>query len=223
MSLGPICHSSQIKLFFSPHSKEILTEALIKQSSAKLGGVLPTVAMKSHAQAVPKVVDQVLDKVDISQIEAIAVTNQPGLQGSLIMGRNYAQYLCKKHQKPMIPIHHMEAHALTARLTESLPFPFLTFLISGGHCILAFAREIQEFLILGHSLDSSPGELLDKIARRLKLHSVQSEFLHVSGGQAIQEMGESGNAQTFDFTEPCLRERYNFLKGKILAKFANFF
>ena len=116
-------------------------EALEKQKSTQLGGVLPTFAMKSHAVNVPKVVDQVLQDVKIEDIDAIAVTNRPGLNGSLLMGRNYAQYLCYKFQKrtfeliivmytifnvitsfkiAMIPIHHMEAHALTPRLTNEV-------------------------------------------------------------------------------------------------------
>ena len=86
-------------LLFSPNSKEIVAEALAVQSTAKLGGVVPTFAMKAHAQAVPKTVNQVLEKVAIEDIKAIAVTNRPGLNGSLIIGRNYAQYLCYKHKK----------------------------------------------------------------------------------------------------------------------------
>ena len=108
-----------------------------KQKSTQLGGVLPTFAMKSHAVNVPRVVDKVLQKVKIEDIDAIAVTNRPGLNGSLLMGRNYAQYLCYKFKKrkwfvlpyfqwltyfttAMIPIHHMEAHALTPRLTNEV-------------------------------------------------------------------------------------------------------
>ena len=85
--------------FFSPENKQIVAEALATQSSAKLGGVNPTLAMKAHAQAVPKTVKEVLDKVSMEAIEAVAVTNRPGLKGSLIIGRNYAQYLCYKYKK----------------------------------------------------------------------------------------------------------------------------
>ena len=88
-----------MKIIFSPENKQIIAEALVTQSHAKLGGVVPTLAMKSHATGVPKTVNQVLDKVSIEDIEAIAVTNRPGLKGSLLMGCRYAQYLCYKHKK----------------------------------------------------------------------------------------------------------------------------
>ena len=86
-------------MIFSPVNKEIIAEALVTQTHAKLGGVLPTIAMKSHAKGVPKAVNQVLEKISIKDIEAIAVTNRPGLKGSLLMGCRYAQYLCYKHRK----------------------------------------------------------------------------------------------------------------------------
>ena len=76
-----------------------MAESLNKQSHAKFGGVIPTVAMKYHAKALPKVVNEVLEKVPIYNIDAVAVTNRPGLKGSLIMGVRYAQYLCYKYRK----------------------------------------------------------------------------------------------------------------------------
>ena len=88
-----------VSFFFSPENKQIVAEALATQSSAKMGGVNPTQAMKAHAIAVPKIVKEVMDKVSMEAIEAVAVTNRPGLKGSLIIGRNYAQYLCYKFKK----------------------------------------------------------------------------------------------------------------------------
>ena len=85
--------------YFSPNTKNVLAESLLKQSHSRLGGVIPTIAMKRHAQALPKVVNEVLEKVPIENIDAVAVTNRPGLNGSLVMGRNYAQYLCYKYRK----------------------------------------------------------------------------------------------------------------------------
>ena len=84
---------------FSPNTKIVLAESLLKQSHSRLGGVIPTIAMKRHALALPKVVNEVLEKVPIEKIDAVAVTNRPGLNGSLVMGRNYAQYLCYKYRK----------------------------------------------------------------------------------------------------------------------------
>lgn len=87
---------------------------------------------------------------------------------SLKIGMKYGTYLCKKHNKPFIPIHHMEAHALTARMSQKIDFPFLVLLISGGHCLLAIAQNIDKFLLLGQSFDDAPGEAFDKVSSSSK-------------------------------------------------------
>lgn len=76
----------------------------------------------------------------------------------------YGKHLCRLHDKPFIPIHHMEAHALTARMLDaSVEYPFLVLLISGGHCLLALVTDVDQFLLLGQSLDDAPGEAFDKV------------------------------------------------------------
>lgn len=76
----------------------------------------------------------------------------------------YGKHLCRKYNKPFIPIHHMEAHALTVRLFDkNIQFPFLVLLISGGHCLISIVKDVDEFLLLGKSLDDAPGEALDKV------------------------------------------------------------
>lgn len=189
-----------------PNTKNVLAESLLKQSHSRLGGVIPTVAMKRHAQALPKVVNEVLEKVPIENIDAVAVTNRPGLNGSLVMGRNYAQYLCYKYRKPLIPIHHMEAHALTVRLTHPVSFPFLVLLISGGHCLLAFAKDINDFQLLGQSIDNAPGEVFDKIARRLNIYQ-NYDFRDVPGGRAIEMLGQNGDPHAYELSQPLLNQR----------------
>lgn len=81
----------------------------------------------------------------------------------------YGKHLARKYNKPFIPIHHMEAHALTARLSNpSVTFPFLVLLISGGHCLLALVKNVDTFLLLGESLDDAPGEALDKVLKLVR-------------------------------------------------------
>lgn len=83
---------------------------------------------------------------------------------SLLIGIKYGKYLCRKYRKPFIPIHHMEAHALTARMHDkAVEYPFLVLLISGGHCLVAVCKDVNEFLLLGQSLDDAPGEAFDKV------------------------------------------------------------
>lgn len=87
-----------------------------------------------------------------------------GLPMSLLIGMKYGKHLCKLHKKPFIPIHHMEAHALTSRMHDpNVKFPFLVLLISGGHCLLAVAQGVNDFLLMGESMDDAPGEAFDKV------------------------------------------------------------
>ena len=93
----------------------------------------------------------------------------------------------------------MEAHALTARLLHPLPPPFLVLLISGGHCLLSLCSDIDRFFLLGQTWDNSPGEALDKIARRLKLHN-RPDLRDVSGGRAVELAGMEGEAGSLEFS-----------------------
>lgn len=112
------------------------------------------------------------------------------------------------NRKPLIPIHHMKAHALTIRMIDpTVGFPFLCFLISGGHCLLAWVRDVDEFILLGESKDDAPGEAFDKVARRLKIRHLGGEFAQMSGGQAIEKLAEKGNNQAFDFVIPMAKHQ----------------
>lgn len=129
----------------------------------------------------------------VKDIDAIATTVKPGLPMSLMIGTNFGKYLSKIGNKPFIPIHHMEAHALTVRMVEKvakqcfpfeiaekqffqtifflfqIDFPFLVLLISGGHCLIAIAQSVDKFLTLGSSIDDAPGEAFDKVSRTIFL------------------------------------------------------
>ena len=160
---------------------DILAEKIHSQASVRMGGVIPTFAMTSHAHNIHNIVTETLQQAKVSpdQLDAVAVSNRPGLKGPLIVGTDYAKYLCLKYKKPMIPIHHMEAHALTARMIDpdNTKFPFLVLLISGGHSILALATDIDEYKLLGYTVDNSPGECLDKCARMLGLHNLPGDII----------------------------------------------
>ncbi|CAH1998373.1 unnamed protein product [Acanthoscelides obtectus] len=123
-----------------------------------------------------------------------------------MIGMRYGKYLCKKYNKPFIPIHHMEAHTLTARMHDStVTFPFLVLLISGGHCLLAVAEKVDRFLLLGESLDDAPGEAFDKMARRMKLKNLP-DYSTLSGGQAFELAAQKAdNPLQYSFTTPLLQ------------------
>lgn len=167
--------------------KEILGEAIHNQKSMSFGGVLPPIAQDFHRENIERVVAESLTKanVKIEDLDAIAVTNRPGMKMSLAIGLRYAKHLSRKYQKPLIPIHHMQAHALTVRINNDVQFPFMCLLVSGGHSLLAVVKDIDQFALLGESIDDAPGEALDKISRRLKLRNLP-QFSNMNGGEAIE-------------------------------------
>ncbi|KAM3667457.1 tRNA N6-adenosine threonylcarbamoyltransferase, mitochondrial isoform 1-T3 [Ammospiza maritima maritima] len=188
----------------------VLGEALHCQKEVHLqsGGIIPVVAQQLHRENIDRVVQEALSAsgVSVAELAAVATTVKPGLALSLGVGLHYSRGLVSRHQKPFIPIHHMEAHALTIRLTHPLEFPFLVLLISGGHCLLAVAQGVSDFLLLGQSIDIAPGDMLDKVARRLSL-SKHPECHSMAGGQAIEHLAQSGNQERLTFRLPMRQYR----------------
>ncbi|CAI5656670.1 probable tRNA N6-adenosine threonylcarbamoyltransferase, mitochondrial [Oreochromis aureus] len=183
----------------------ILGESLHSQKEVHLrtGGIIPTVAQQLHRENIQHVVQEALERSGVtpSQLAAVATTVKPGLALSLGVGLEFSQRFVRQHNKPFIPIHHMEAHALTVRMLQSVSFPFLVLLVSGGHSLLAVARGVDDFLLLGHALDEAPGDTLDKVARRLSLVK-HPQCSSLSGGQAIELLARDGDRTKFSFRTP---------------------
>lgn len=188
--------------------RKILGEFVQSQQEEVLrfGGIMPVMAKELHNRNIQSVVSTALKnaELNVQDVDAIAVTSKPGLIMSLLVGMNYAKMLSKTYKKPFLPIHHMEAHALTVRLiNRDVQYPFLTFLISGGHCLLAIVRSVEKFILLGKSLDNAPGEVFDKVARRLKLNNL-SKYKNCSAGYSVEDCAKSGNSTAFVFSIPAL-------------------
>ncbi|CAH2230519.1 probable tRNA N6-adenosine threonylcarbamoyltransferase, mitochondrial [Pararge aegeria] len=189
----------------------ILGESLYSQNLFHLrcGGVNPVIARDLHRDNIDLAVNEALDmaKLSLKDIDAIAVTVKPGLLISLQIGVKYAMYHARTHNKLLIPIHHMEAHALVARMYYNISFPFLTLLISGGNSMLALVKNVDDFLLLGDTLDNAPGEILDKAARRMKLRNIPA-YSKLAGGQSIEMAARhSINPYLFKFPLPLARNR----------------
>ncbi|XP_059199133.1 tRNA N6-adenosine threonylcarbamoyltransferase, mitochondrial [Centropristis striata] len=184
---------------------EILGESLHSQKEVHLrtGGIIPTVAQQLHRENIERVVQEALQRsgVDPSRLSAVATTVKPGMALSLAVGLEFSQRFVRQHNKPFIPIHHMEAHALTVRMLQHVAFPFLVLLVSGGHSLLAVARGVDDFLLLGHTLDEAPGDMLDKVARRLSLIK-HPQCSTLSGGGAIELLAKDGDWRRFNLTTP---------------------
>lgn len=183
----------------------VLGEALHsqKETHLKAGGIIPPVAQRLHREHLDRVVQEAMDNsgVPLNEVTAIATTIKPGLALSLQVGLEYSLKLIEQCKKPFIPVHHMEAHALTIRMLQSVEFPFLVLLISGGHSLLAVARGVDDFLLLGQTLDEAPGDTLDKIARRLSLKN-HPACCTMSGGEAIEYLARMGNRLHVEIREP---------------------
>lgn len=204
---------------------ELISEMLNSQNLMHLrnGGIIPDVAQDLHRLHIEPTVKKTLEKASLTMdnISAIAVTLRPGLPLSLAVGMKYAKHLARHHNKPIIPIHHMEAHALAARMHHQIEFPFLVLLISGGHCLLAVVEDINHFKLLGESMDIAPGEMFDKIARRMKLKNIP-EYSKISGGEAIEQAAtKATNPHIFKLPLPLVEYKdcnfsFNGLKTSVL-------
>jgi N6-L-threonylcarbamoyladenine synthase len=146
-----------------------------------------------------QVVEEALQNANLTpfDLSAVAVTIGPGLSLCLRVGVRKARILAGKHNLPMVGIHHMEAHALVARLTEKeLQFPFLALLISGGHNLLILAQSVGQYVQLGTTIDDAIGEAYDKTARWLGLD------MRRGGGPALEELAQEGNPYAIKLSVP---------------------
>lgn len=161
---------------------------------AKYGGVVPELASRAHIEAISEIVESALEKsgVGIDAIDAIAVTSRPGLIGSLIVGANYAKGLSIKYRKPVIPVNHIEGHIFSGCLSdESLKFPMICLVVSGGHTAIFFVESYNSKKILGATIDDAAGEAFDKIACLMGLP--------YPGGPHIDRLSKLGDPKRFDF------------------------
>jgi N6-L-threonylcarbamoyladenine synthase len=160
----------------------------------RYGGVVPEVASRHHLELVNAVVAAALDEAGaaLADIDALAVTQGPGLIGALLVGLSSAKALAAAHRKPLIPADHLHGH-VAANFLEPDPLepPFLCLIASGGHTLLAGVREHSSFETLGATVDDAAGEAFDKGARLLDLG--------YPGGPAIQRAAESGDSRAFEF------------------------
>jgi tRNA N6-adenosine threonylcarbamoyltransferase len=160
----------------------------------RYGGVVPEVASRHHLELVNAVVTAALDQAGagLAEVDAVAVTQGPGLIGALLVGLSTAKALAAAHRKPLIPADHLHGH-VAANFLEPDPLepPFLCLIASGGHTLLAGVREHPSYETLGATVDDAAGEAFDKGARLLGLG--------YPGGPAIQGAAEGGDAGAFEF------------------------
>ena len=194
---------------------KILSNSIANQTvHEKYGGVVPELASRAHMQNIVPVVDSALKaaNVELSAVDAIAFTQAPGLIGSLLVGGQFAKSLSLALDKPLIAVHHMQAHVLANLIDDPKPnFPFLCLTVSGGHTQIVLCESPTNMKVIGETIDDAAGEAFDKSAKLLGLP--------YPGGPLIDKYAHQGDAIRFKFPEPKI-EGLNFsfsgLKTSIL-------
>ena len=178
--------------------KKILSNVVSSQfkDHKPFGGVVPEIAARAHLDHIDFIVKKAFEEAQLTldDIDGIAVAGGPGLIGGVIVGVMMAKGLALAKNLPFIPVNHLEAHALTLRLTNDISFPYLLLLISGGHCQFLIVEEVGTYIYLGGTLDDALGECLDKTARLLGYSS--------PGGPFLERLALKGNPEAFVFPRP---------------------
>jgi N6-L-threonylcarbamoyladenine synthase len=177
---------------------KILSNIILSQVSehAAFGGVVPEIAARAHVEALDLIIGKAMSEAGQSYdtIDGIAAAAGPGLIGGVIVGLTTAKAIAMVKNKPLIAINHLEAHALTARLTDATPFPFCLFLASGGHTQIVAVRGVGDYVRLGTTQDDAIGEAFDKTAKLLGLG--------YPGGPQVEKEAERGDAARFALPRP---------------------
>ncbi|MDE3234811.1 MAG: tRNA (adenosine(37)-N6)-threonylcarbamoyltransferase complex transferase subunit TsaD [Bacteroidota bacterium] len=177
---------------------KILSNVIASQAiHEQYGGVVPELASRAHMQNIVPVVDAALVQASCSRqaIDAVAFTQAPGLIGSLLVGAQFAKSVALALNKPLIAVHHMQAHVLANLIADDRPdFPFLCLTVSGGHTQIVLAKAPLVLEVIGETIDDAAGEAFDKTAKLLRLP--------YPGGPLIDKYAQSGNPLKFKFAEP---------------------
>jgi N6-L-threonylcarbamoyladenine synthase len=185
----------------------ILSNVILSQVAehAVFGGVVPEIAARAHVETLDHVIARALADADcaIENVDGIAAAAGPGLIGGVIVGLTTAKAIALVAEKPLIAVNHLEAHALTARLTDGTPFPYCLFLASGGHTQVVAVRGVGDYVRLGTTMDDAIGEAFDKTAKLLGLG--------YPGGPQVEKEAEHGKPGRFALPRPMLgRNDANF-------------
>lgn len=219
--LGIETSCDETAVAFVKNGKEILANVVASQIEIhkRFGGVVPEIASRHHVEQITYVLDQAMQEAAVTweDIDAIAVTEGPGLVGALLVGVNAAKAIAFAKHKPLIGVHHIAGHIYANRLEQEFQFPLLALIVSGGHTELVLMKEHGTYELIGETRDDAAGEAYDKVARMLNLP--------YPGGPQIDRLAESGK-ETIDFPRAWLEpDSYDFsfsgLKSSVINKIHN--
>lgn len=197
--------------------KEILANVVSSQieQHKQFGGVVPEIASRKHTEQITYVLEKAFKEANVAwdDIDAIAVTEGPGLVGALIVGVNTAKALAFAKNKPLIAVHHIAGHIYANRFESEFEFPLLALIVSGGHTELVLMENHGTYELIGETLDDAAGEAFDKIARALDLP--------YPGGPHIDRLANEGE-ETLEFPRAWLKNSYDFSFSGLKSAVINF-
>jgi N6-L-threonylcarbamoyladenine synthase len=206
MGIETSCDETAVAIVEAPAGPEpvgrILANVIYSQLTEhrRFGGVVPEIAARAHLERLDGLVTDALSEAGLgfADLDGIAATGGPGLIGGVMVGVMTAKAIAFAHDKPFLAVNHLEGHALSARLTEDVSFPYLLLLVSGGHCQLLTVDGPGRFTRLGTTIDDAVGECFDKTAKLLGLG--------FPGGPAVERAAWTGDAARFSLPRPMWRK-----------------
>src|SRR4051794_13698324 len=168
------------------------------EEHARFGGVVPEIAARAHVEVLDGIIDAAMREagIDYAELGGVAAAAGPGLIGGVIVGLTTAKAIAVVHDTPLIAVNHLEAHALTPRLTDAIDFPYCLFLASGGHTQIVAVAGVGNYVRLGTTVDDAMGEAFDKVAKMLGLP--------YPGGPEVERAAQGGDPRRFAFPRPML-------------------
>jgi N6-L-threonylcarbamoyladenine synthase len=180
--------------------REVLSHIVLSQIDIhkEFGGVVPEVAARNHLDVIDKVIVKTLEKggLTFDDIDIISATSGPGLIGGVMVGMMTAKTLASVLKKPFVAVNHLEGHSLICRLTNNVEFPFLLFLLSGGHCQILFVSGVGQYEKIGETIDDALGEAFDKVGQLMGLE--------YPAGPKIEKIAKDGDENRFKFPKPLI-------------------
>jgi N6-L-threonylcarbamoyladenine synthase len=204
MGIETSCDETAVAII--KNGKEIIANVVASQieSHKRFGGVVPEIASRHHVEQMTMVFEEAMSQANLTfaDLDAIAVTEGPGLVGALLIGVNAAKAISFAHQIPLVAVHHIAGHIYANRLVKEMDFPLLSLVVSGGHTEIVFMKEHGHFQVIGETRDDAAGEAYDKVARTLNLP--------YPGGPHIDRLAHEGEP-TIDLPRAWLEEgSYDF-------------
>ncbi|MCE6078879.1 tRNA (adenosine(37)-N6)-threonylcarbamoyltransferase complex transferase subunit TsaD [Mycoplasmopsis agalactiae] len=181
----------------------------------EFGGTIPEISSREHVKNINLILEILIKKHDLSTIDYVAYTKEPGLVGTLQIGYLFANAVSLAYNKPIIPINHLAGHFYSCAIDHEINYPSLCLLVSGGHTQLMLINNPNDFQIIGQTLDDAVGEAFDKVSSKLQLG--------FPGGPIIDKIYKNYNGEFIKFTEPHAPGEYNFSFSGLKSQVINYY